>query len=131
MKKSILAVITFILLAVSTPVSAEANTSVGFEWLQAPSIEWGTKVYIGTEPGNYTNSEDAGINTTGFTLENLEYNTTYYFTATHYDPTAGLESPYADEISWTSPGPDVILFAPLDRKKEHPLKSYIIRFLFK
>ena len=130
MKALILAIL--LTLTVAVPSLAEAATTASFTWDTPTDITWGTKVYIGTEPGIYTNSEDAGIGTSEYTLDNaLEYDTTYYFTATHYDPAEGLESEYATEISWTSPGPDSILFNPMARKKEHPIKSYIMRFIFK
>ena len=117
------------IMLIFTTASAGA---VQFQWEQAPSAVWGTKIYIGTSSGVYSNSEDAGINTTEYTLASvLEYNTTYYFTATHYNTSIGLESIKAEEIVWTSPGPDEILFNPLTKKQEHPIKSYIFKFFFK
>lgn len=89
--------LTTLLLSVSTGLAG-----VTVVWEQAPNTEWGTKIYIGTESSIYTYSEDAGVNTAQYTIENLEGGMQYYFTATHYD-NRGNESVYAPEISWEYP----------------------------
>ena len=127
-----LKVFTLVCMLIVMPVVSYAAPSVAFQWVQAPEVLWGTKIYIGTNSGVYDYSEDAGIYTTEYTLDNvLEYDTTYYFSATHYDLASGGESPYAEELVWTTHSPDSILFNPFVRKKEHPIKSYIIKFIFK
>ncbi len=105
-----LLVVLLVLLFASSAFAGGAQVKLG--WSPAPVPTWGTKIYVGTESGVYLNSENAGINTTVYTMQNLEYETVYYFTATHYE--AGEESEYATEITWTSgPKPPPIAFDPL------------------
>jgi len=94
--------VAFLMLLCSHTIANAGGASVPFQWAQTPSNTWGTKIYIGIEPGIYTNSSDAGINTTSYTLENLDYNKQYYFSATHYDPALGEESGYAPEVAYTT-----------------------------
>jgi hypothetical protein len=101
------------------------GSTVDFRWGQPPDITWGTKIYIGTESGNYVNSENAGINTTEYTLENLEYSTQYHFTAVHYDSN-GIESEYAPEVSFTTPDVPGVTFKPLPEILDSGVKSYTI-----
>lgn len=102
------------------------GASVDFTWLQAPDLTWGTKIYVSTIPGPpYENSEDAGINTTAYQMQNLLYGTTYYFTAAHYD-SDGFESDYAPEVSWTSPGVPGVSFNPLPVVVDSGVQSYTI-----
>ncbi len=98
--------LSFIFLFISSVFITAAfagGAQVKFGWDMAPVPTWGTKIYIGTESGVYTNSEDAGIGTNTYSMQNLEYETTYYFVATHYE--AGEESEYSNEVIWTSPVP--------------------------
>ena len=98
------------------------GAQVKLGWSAAPVDTWGTKIYVGTEPGVYLNSEDAGIDTTVYTMQNLKYETVYYLTATHYED--GEESEFAAEITWTSgPKPPPITFNPLPEILE-TIKSY-------
>ena len=101
------------------------GASVDFAWTQAPNDTWGTKILIGTEPGVYPNSEDAGINTTTATVENLQYSTPYFFTAVYYDQD-GFESEYAQEIAWTSPDVPGVTFEPLPEIVDSGVRSYTI-----
>ncbi len=61
----------------------------------------GYKVYYGAESRVYDHSIDVGNQTT-YALTNLTDGQTYYFAATAYD-SAGNESDYSVELSWTSP----------------------------
>jgi hypothetical protein len=58
-------------------------------------------LYYGSSPENYTNTVSVGKATTA-TLSDLVHGATYYFAATVTD-TAGLESVYSTEISYTVP----------------------------
>ena len=97
------------------------GSSVNFSWVKADNPTWGTKIYIGTEPGVYTNSEDAGKNTDVYHLVNLQYSMKYYFTATHY--LDGVESVKTEEISFTTEDQPETTFSPLDEIIE-AIKSY-------
>lgn len=119
--KKLTVLFTLILLATASFCFA-GGASIDFTWTQAPDPTWGTKILIGTESGNYTNSEDAGINTTTATIGNLQYSKKYYFTAVHYDQD-GFESGYAPEIAWTSPDVPGVTFDPLEEIVE-AIKSY-------
>jgi hypothetical protein len=59
----------------------------------------GYRVYTGTRPGEYSSIADVG-KTTEYPLTNVTPGTTYYFAVTAYD-TAGLESDFSQEISYT------------------------------
>ena len=87
--------------------SAEAT----FTWTSA-NIAYGTKIYIGTESGVYSNSEDAGIGTEVYTVDDLLPATTYYFNATHYDN--GIESEMTAEVIYTTPDIDFLPMPPIN-----------------
>lgn len=106
--KTILSTILFCLIS-SITFAGGASVTVG--WDAPPVDEWGTKIYIGTTSGVYENSEGASIGATQHTIDNLQYNTPYFITATHYYK--GEESEYAEEITWTSPPQPEITFNPL------------------
>jgi len=57
----------------------------------------GYKVYHGVASRNYTSVIDVG-NVTQYTVNNLNYGTTYFFAVTAYD-LAGNESDYSEEVS--------------------------------
>jgi hypothetical protein len=57
------------------------------------------KIYYGVSSGNYTNSVSVGVATSG-TVSGLVPGNTYYFAATVTD-SAGLESVYSTEVSYT------------------------------
>ena len=97
------------------------GSSVDFSWIKADNPAWGTKIYIGTEPGIYVNSEDAGKNTDVYHLVNLQYSTKYYFTATHY--LDGAESIKTEEISFTTKDQPETTFSPLEEIIED-IRSY-------
>jgi hypothetical protein len=44
---------------------------VTLEWDAPGNAEWGTRLYIGTSPGQYNFSSDAGSGTVQFTISNL------------------------------------------------------------
>ena len=116
--KNIILPILYLLLMASNANAAEAS----FQWTAQPDATWGTKIYIGTEPGVYSNSEDAGVGTTNYTVDDLLPGTTYYFTATHYD-TYGNESVYAAEVSTAT---STIGFNPLPPIPDSGVKEYVI-----
>ena len=129
MKKSVISIVATLALTLLVLISATnaiaGGANANFQWTQAPDITWGTKIYIGIEPGVYTNSEDAGVNTTTYNMDNLEYGTKYYFTATHYDKD-GFESDHAQEVSWTSPNIPGMNFDMLPEIADSGVKSYTI-----
>ena len=61
----------------------------------------GYKVYYGTVSRNYPFAVDAGTQTTA-TITGLTAGATYYFAATAYD-TAGTESAFSSEVTYTVP----------------------------
>ena len=80
---------------------------VGFEWDAPENSEWGTRIYIGTESGNYRYSEDAGVGTTQILISNLVPGKVYFFAARHY--WHGMESKLSKEISHEVPSEITIL----------------------
>ena len=73
------------------------GASVTLEWdsNDEPMLA-GYIIYYGTSSGLYEKSIDVG-NLNAFTVRGLEYNTTYFFSATAYNVYGG-ESDFADEI---------------------------------
>jgi len=61
----------------------------------------GYKIYYGEQSGSYTTVTDVG-NFTSCTLNGLDEGKTYFFAATAYN-TAGYESDYSNEVSYTDP----------------------------
>ncbi len=61
----------------------------------------GYRVYWGQASRDYTESVDVG-NVTAFTLPVLKNNQTYYFAVTAYENTQKLESPFSEEVSYTT-----------------------------
>ena len=61
----------------------------------------GYKVYYGTQSRSYSFYVDVG-NSTTYLLNNLSGGTTYYIAVTAYE-TAGEESGYSNEVSYTAP----------------------------
>ena len=59
----------------------------------------GYKVHVGTQPGQYTQTLDAGTNLS-HSVGNLAYGQTYYFSVRAVDA-AGLESGYSPELTLT------------------------------
>jgi len=58
----------------------------------------GYKLHIGISSQNYTQVLDLGL-TTQYTIRNLIYGTTYYFTLTAYNQ-KGLESGFSNEVRY-------------------------------
>jgi fibronectin type 3 domain-containing protein len=84
------------------PLSSMASPSITLAWDPSTGTNVaGYHVYCGGSSGNYTNTIDAGDNTTA-TVTNLTLGATYYFAATAYD-SSGLESAFSSEISYTVP----------------------------
>lgn len=97
--------------------AAGAVGEVTLEWDPNPEPEVsGYRLHIGTEPGSYDQSRDAGNQTTASVTE-LVAGKTYYFVVTAYDA-AGNESLPSNEVSFTAPWPGNLLaktvLAPLE-----------------
>ncbi len=101
-------------IAISTPAPAQffrviSSNSVTLAWdpVPDPSV-LGYKVYVGVDPGIYTNSVDVGLRTMAV-LPNLQPLCHYHFAATCYN--ASFESDYSAEAlffsgaPWNSPVP--------------------------
>jgi Bacterial Ig domain len=74
---------------------------VELEWDPNPETDIaGYKVHYGTAPGEFTSSIDVG-EVTMATVQRLAAGTTYFFVATAYN-TGGLESPYSNEVTFTT-----------------------------
>lgn len=87
-----------------------AQSSVILEWDPSPDTTVvGYHLYYGVASGVYTNTIDAGTNTS-VTVPGLVGGVTYYFAVTAYD-IYGLESAFSNEISYKIPvsGPTVTL----------------------
>ena len=61
----------------------------------------GYRVHVGTTPGSYTRSDEAGNQTTA-TIGSLNDGKTYYFAVTAFD-SAGTDSNLSNEIPYTTP----------------------------
>lgn len=91
-------------LALLCPTSVSATQSVTLAWNPVTGANVaGYKVYYGSASGIYTNITSVG-NVTNVTISGLTDGATYYFATTTLG-TAGLESGYSSEISYTVPVP--------------------------
>lgn len=80
-------------------------------WDASPTASTaGYKIHIGTAPGVYTQTVDAGY-VTSYTATNLAYGTTYYFATTAYD-SSGNVSGYSNEVSRTVQQPTTLAWDP-------------------
>jgi len=103
MKKTIPAILVFLLLAVPAAVQGQSPLSVTLAWdpsVGATNVA-GYYIYWGGTTGNYTNRIDAGLATNGV-VSNLLAGGTYYFAATAYT-SSGLQSGYSSEVVWQCP----------------------------
>jgi hypothetical protein len=99
-------IITFLLVLLFSGNTFAAETTLGWQ----PNSEehlTGYKIHYGLTSGNYTTVVDVGTppvqdNTVQAIISELEGNTTYYADATAYDA-EGMESPYSEEVTWTTP----------------------------
>ena len=84
----------------ATPMAA------GLSWDPATSATLsGYRVYYGTAPGSYVQSDGQGIdagNISSFAVTGLNSGTRYYFAVRAYDA-GGVESPYSNEVSKVVP----------------------------
>lgn len=89
-------------------------SSVGLAWDPLPNPEWGVRVHVGTDPGDYSYHYDAGVGATTFTVPNLTPGT-WYFAVSAYDPNHN-ESGMSNEVSSTLDLPvlQVVEIPPLD-----------------
>jgi len=83
--------------------AAAAQVTLAWDPNTEPEIA-GYKIYWGPSSGNYTNSKDAG-NNTSCTVTGLEEGKTYYFAATAYNGD-GNESNFSNQISYAIPFSD-------------------------
>ncbi len=79
----------------------------------------GYNIYYGGASGTYTNMINAG-NVTNATVSGLTVGTTYYFAATTSN-SAGLQSPFSSEVSYTVPTP-----LPAVQLQVTPAKQFIL-----
>jgi hypothetical protein len=100
-----------VILILTTLPTYAAQTS--FSWLPSTEADLaGYKIHYGLSSGNYTTVIDVGnppIQNDSIlaTIFDLEDDTTYFAVATSYDA-EGLESPFTDEITWTTPAPPIV-----------------------
>ncbi len=86
----------------------EVPSNVVLAWDPSPGPNIASyQVYYGAASMTFTNVVVVSGSTTNATVTNLVRGVTYFFAATAKD-SAGLESDYSNEVSWTSP------------KKPHP-----------
>jgi len=101
-----LASLLFISFLALLPWSSVAAPSITLAWNASTGTNVaGYHLYYGGTSGSYTNTVDAGTNTS-VTVSNLSAGATYYFAATAYD-SAGIESDFSNEINYTVPTPNV------------------------
>ncbi len=94
------AALSLSILAIGTPLFAD---QVGLAWDPSPDpTVAGYRLHVGTTSGVYTQTFEAGINTS-MTVPNLVPGTTYFFAATAYN-SAQVESAVSNEVSYTVPG---------------------------
>ena len=91
--------LVFLLLLVAFAAGAKGAQSVTLRWARndEPDIA-GYRLYYGKTSHSYRQYVDTS--TTQATVSNLVEGTTYFFAATAFN-TAGLESAYSDEVSYT------------------------------
>ncbi len=89
-------------------VQSAVSNSATLQWApnQEPDLG-GYTVYHGTNPGIYSDSQDAGTTAT-YRYANLASNQTHYFSVTAYDK-AGNESLPSPEVHKTIIAPDSVL----------------------
>ncbi len=92
--------VTLIIL-ISVAYAAASQVTLAWDASTSTGVT-GYRLHVGTAPGSYAQSFDAG-NTTSYTVTNLTAGVTYYFVATAYD-SAGNTSGYSNEVSTTIPG---------------------------
>ncbi|RYD22920.1 MAG: fibronectin type III domain-containing protein [Verrucomicrobiaceae bacterium] len=74
------------------------SVTLAWDAVPEPDIQ-GYKVHVGTQPGQYTQTLDAGTDLS-HAIDNLAYGQTYYFSVRAVDST-GLESGYSPELTLT------------------------------
>jgi len=74
------------------------SVTLAWDAVPEPDIQ-GYKVHVGTQPGQYTQTLDAGTKLS-HSVGNLAYGQTYYFSVRAVDAT-GLESGYSPELTLT------------------------------
>lgn len=84
--------------------------------------EYGVRIYIGAESGNYTFSEDAGTGVSQVTIHQLLPGKTYYFAAKAY--LNGMESGYSNEVEYIVPV-ELTILDPLPQIDDS-VKTYTI-----
>ncbi len=85
---------------------AGESVTIGWNPVPEPDLQ-GYRVFLGTQSGQYTQTFDAGTETS-ILLDNLQAGQTYYFTVTAIGST-GLESQPAEELQLTIAPPPLPL----------------------
>jgi fibronectin type 3 domain-containing protein len=86
---------------VSNSAHGAASASVTLAWDPSAGSVSGYHLYVGGTSQNYTNMVDTKSSTSG-TVPGLAVGKTYYFAVTSYD-SAGLESPFSPQVTYTIP----------------------------
>lgn len=105
--RTILTVLMLSIISVAMPRPEASASQVTLAWDPPETFADGSpvttingyKVFTGTAPGSYSQTENVG-NLTSWTVTNLADGATYYFAVTAYD-NAGNESNFSNEISTT------------------------------
>ena len=81
---------------------AHSASSIQLTWDPSPASDLGGyNVYMGTTPGSYNTTNNAGLNQS-YIFQNLPEGITYYFSATAYDQSGNISEP-AEEVSIALP----------------------------
>jgi hypothetical protein len=96
------ACVVSLLLTISIVASPAAEVRLAWDRSAEESVA-GYRVYYGTASRSYTQSVDAGAETT-VTVYELQDGARFYFAAVAYNQ-ARQESPYSDEVSWPTSAP--------------------------
>jgi hypothetical protein len=94
------------------PITYAAQVTLAWDPVMDPNVV-GYRVYYGTSSRSYQFNNDAGNNIT-ITVSNLQDGTTYYFAVTSYG-TAGLESGYSNEVSYSAPTTCLNVISPVSQ----------------
>lgn len=109
----------------SLPTNA-ASVTLSWNPDSTPALA-GYRLHYGTASRSYSSDLAVGANETSATVSNLQYGRTYYFAVTARN-TAGLESAYSAEVSYTAPAappPMVSVIAGTNASEPRNLGSFL------